>query len=1050
MSRKIKIFLLSLFAVFLLSASAFASSTNGTIQTPNQYAWGDKAGWVNFAPDNGNVNITDSTITGYAWDSIFGWINLSPDSSGVKNDGAGNLSGLAWSAGAGWIDFSSVKINSSGKFTGTATGTMYGNINFDCSTCNVSTDWRPISSRDTTPPVTTANPASGTYGASRDVVLSCSDASGCAHTYYTTDNSTPTTGSATYSTPINIPANATLKYFSVDTVGNTESVNTETYVIDTNYPVTTITSGPDANTNSTSATFVFSANKSGSTYQCKLDSGSYASCTSPKNYTSLTDGNHTFYVKATDTLGHEEPTPASYSFSVNTTLPETSINSSPASLINSSSASFSFSADESATFQCKLDSGSYASCTSPKNYTGLADGNHTFYVKATDLANNEEPAPVSYNFTVDTQAPVTTASPASGTYGATRNIMLSCSDNLSGCNNTYYTTNGDTPTTGSTIYSDSSPIVISANTTLKYFSTDLAGNSESVKTETYVIDSTYPVTDITATPALSTNSTSATFVFSANKSGSTYQCKLDNGSYSSCTSPKNYTGLSEAEHTFYVKATDTLNHEEPTPVSFTWDVVSSAPVITISSPTITDTSATIIWTTNEIASSKVDFGLTNSYGNSTTEINTSPRVINHSINISNLTACATYHYSVHSIDSAANEGISADNTFTTTGCTGDSDINSQTQSTITTASGGSLNLLDNGQGITLTVPTSFSTINANFQIKQLNQDIVVEDTSVPANYQIIGSSVYDLKALSDISTKISTFTQPLTITLTYTTADIVGINESSLKIYRWDGSGWNQLNNCSTNTTNKTVTCTTNNFSVFGLFGQAQTSSSSGSSAPLGYANQPTIPTGGFKVSINNNENITASQNVMLSLTAGSNTTRMAVSNTPDFKNAGQEVYIKTKPWNLCQGLTTCNPGIHTVYVKYYTQYGVSSVVASDEINYQISKPGTVTNPTTPTTPTKPTTNITLFTKTLKLGQISLDVKKLQILLNSDLTTLIAKTGPGSKGKETNFFGSATKQAVIKFQEKYAKDILTPNGLKKGTGIVGLSTIKKLNELLKK
>lgn len=84
---------------------------------------------------------------------------------------------------------------------------------------------------------------------------------------------------------------------------------------------------------------------------------------------------------------------------------------------------------------------------------------------------------------------------------------------------------------------------------------------------------------------------------------------------------------------------------------------------------------------------------------------------------------------------------------------------------------------------------------------------------------------------------------------------------------------------------------------------------------------------------------------------------------------------------------------------------------------------------------------------TLREGSISTAVYDLQVLLNADVETRVSQTGVGSPGKETNYFGSKTKAAVIKFQEKYASEILVPNGLTEGTGIVGPSTRAKLASL---
>lgn len=137
------------FLIFVLLVPVFAYSGNISSGSNIGYAWGDKAGYINFGLTAGNVTVNNSSVTGYAWDSIFGWINLGPISVGgveygVKNNKSGNLSGYAWSEGAGWVSFDNVIINDSGKFTGIANGSSdYGHISFNCDQCGVVTTWRP-------------------------------------------------------------------------------------------------------------------------------------------------------------------------------------------------------------------------------------------------------------------------------------------------------------------------------------------------------------------------------------------------------------------------------------------------------------------------------------------------------------------------------------------------------------------------------------------------------------------------------------------------------------------------------------------------------------------------------------------------------------------------------------------------------------------------------------------------------------------------------------------------------------------------------------------
>lgn len=137
---------------------------------------------------------------------------------------------------------------------------------------------------------------------------------------------------------------------------------------------------------------------------------------------------------------------------------------------------------------------------------------------------------------MDTLLPGVTASPAGGFYNTSQTVALTCTDGAgwpgvpqSGCSRIYFTTNGTTPTTASNIYS--SPITIAITTSLRYFATDLAGNSGYVSTQSYTIETTPPTGGITINGgANSTDDALVTLTLSCSDSSGCSKMQLSNDS----------------------------------------------------------------------------------------------------------------------------------------------------------------------------------------------------------------------------------------------------------------------------------------------------------------------------------------------------------------------------------------------------------------------------------------------------------------------------------------------------------------------------------------
>jgi hypothetical protein len=105
-----------------------------------------------------------------------------------------------------------------------------------------------------------------------------------------------------------------------------------------------------------------------------------------------------------------------------------------------------------------------------------------------------------------------------------------------------------------------------------------------------------------------------------------------------------------------------------TSADFTFSTLAAAdtapPVISgVGATNLTSSGAVIQWTTNEAATSQVEYGTTTAYGQTTTV--DASLVTSHAVSLSGLVAGTTYHYRVRSADPAANAAASADFAFAT-------------------------------------------------------------------------------------------------------------------------------------------------------------------------------------------------------------------------------------------------------------------------------------------------------------------------------------------------------------------------------------------------
>ncbi len=338
---------------------------------------------------------------------------------------------------------------------------------------------------------TTTSDALPSYTDTALISLAATDnpgGSGVAATYYRLDGSSEPTAGASVS--VSSAGSHTLEFWSVDAAGNAETPSSVTFVIGDSIAPTTVSDAGIAYVNTATISLTAADNTGGSgvasTYY-RLDGASEA--TSGTTVVVSNAGSHTLEFWSVDAAGNAE-NPTTVGFAVTDAIAPTT--TSNARAIYGDTASIELTATDNlggvgvATTHYVVDDGLEATGTS---VVVTGPGTHALRFWSVDAQGNVETA-TTVTFVVDPTAPTTT-SDAQPTYLLPATIVLTATDNAggSGVSATHYTVDGGAQQTGTQVMvSEDGPH------TLEFWSVDEAGNVESHKTATFVIDSTAPTT----------------------------------------------------------------------------------------------------------------------------------------------------------------------------------------------------------------------------------------------------------------------------------------------------------------------------------------------------------------------------------------------------------------------------------------------------------------------------------------------------------------------------------------------------------------------------
>jgi hypothetical protein len=614
----------------------------------------------------------------------------------------------------------------------------------------------------------------------------------------------------------------------------------------------------------------------------------------------------------------------------------------------------------------------------------------------------------------DVTAPV--ISSVSSTPGGTSVVIMWTTDEVASSIVEY----GPTTSYGtSTSETDTSPRVTNhsvtvtglSEQTLYHFRVKSRDSSTNLATGS---DNTFTTTDITA-PVISSIVASQThdsvqITWTTNELASTsvsYGATTAYGTTTSetDTSPRvtshsvSITGLSPSTiYHFKVRSNDaSANLAESVDQSFATDEAPdvTAPVISSLTATPTDTSVAITWTTDEVASSRVSYGLTSSYGTTTSETDTSPRVTSHSVTISSLTPSTTYHYRVLSTDAATNTVTGTDQTFTTEATP---DI----------------------------IAPVISAINATPDVVSAVITWLTDEVASSFIEYGLTASYGTTSPEIDTSPRVTSHSVILSGLSAFTTYHFrLNSNDASSNL----GQSADQtfITDAAPDVTAPVISAVVATPSETSVAITWTTDESSSSVVEYG----PTTSYGTTTSETDTSPRVT-SHSVTISGLSASTTYHFRVKS----KDAATNQAVGTDSTFATSATPTTGGGGGGTSTGYLPSF-ITPTPANPPAPIVPPAP-VVPQPTPEIPPVKIPT--TVFTKDMKTGYVGADVLMLQKILNNNGYT-VAKTGPGSKGKETTMFGKATRTAVARFQAKYK--------INPPYGTFGPATRAKINQLIK-